>query len=190
MVISGSKKGRVLVGWFSDALAQGRQAAQLLLLVLCSAAACAGVALAALLPAAPVSSPAFPGAPPLWLLLPFLSASLFLLLSSLSSLLPAALLSLLCFFHSQTSMLKNTGLIDCIKARELHRPEAGEIFHVGLLVRSAALVLLLQSEADRLLSYLLAHLLSAAGRKFWARAADADPEMMAARAYVLAHRRR
>ena len=46
-------------------------------------------------------------------------------------------------------MLKNTGLIDCIKARELHRPEAGEIFHVGLLVRSAALVLLLQSEADR-----------------------------------------
>ena len=87
-------------------------------------------------------------------------------------------------------MLKNTGLIDCIKARELHRPEAGEIFHVGLLVRSAALVLLLQSEADRLLSYLLAHLLSAAGRKFWARAADADLEMMAARAYVLAHRRR
>ena len=35
----------------------------------------------------------------------------------------ATLLSLLCFFHSQTSMLKNTGLIDCIKARELHRPE-------------------------------------------------------------------
>lgn len=86
-------------------------------------------------------------------------------------------------------MLKNTGLIGCIKARELHRPEAEEIFHVGLLVRSAALVLL-QSEADRLLSYLLAHLLGAAGRKFWARAADADPEMMAARAYVLAHRRR
>ena len=53
-------------------------------------------------------------------------------------------------------MLKNTGLIGCIKARELHRPEAEEIFHVGLLVRSAALVLLLQSEADRLLSYLLA----------------------------------
>ena len=87
-------------------------------------------------------------------------------------------------------MLKNTGLIGCIKARELHRPEAEEIFHVGLLARSAALVLLLQSEADRLLSYLLAHLLGAAGRKFWARAADADPEMMAARAYVLAHRRR
>ena len=70
-------------------------------------------------------------------------------------------------------MLKNTGLIDCIKARELHRPEAGEIFHVGLLVRSAALVLLLQSEADRLLSYLLAHLLSAAGREIWVRNADA-----------------
>ena len=85
----------------------------------------------------------------------------------------ATLLSLLCFFHSQTSMLKNTGLIDCIKAHELHRPEAGEIFHVGLLVRSAALVLLLQSKADRLLSYLLAHLLSAAGRKIWDRNADA-----------------
>ena len=74
-----------------------------------------------------------------------ISLCLFLLVSALSSLLPAALLSLLCFFHSQTSMLKNTGLIDCIKARELHRPEAEEIFHVGLLVRSAALVLLLQS---------------------------------------------
>ena len=101
-----------------------------------------------------------------------ISLCLFLLLSSLSSLLPAALLSLLCFFHSQTSMLKNTGLIGCIKARELHRPEAEEIFHVGLLVRSAALVLL-QSEADRLLSYLLAHLLSAAGREIWVRNADA-----------------
>ena len=102
-----------------------------------------------------------------------ISLCLFLLLSSLSSLLPAALLSLLCFFHSQTSMLKNTGSIDCIKSHELHRPEAGEIFHVGLLVRSAALVLLLQSKADRLLSYLLAHLLSAAGRKIWDRNADA-----------------
>ena len=60
-----------------------------------------------------------------------ISLCLFLLVSALSSLLPAALLSLLCFFHSQTSMLKNTGLIDCIKARELHRPEAEEIFHVG-----------------------------------------------------------
>ena len=39
--------------------------------------------------------------------------------------------------------LKNTGLLGCIKARELHRPEAEEIFHVGLLARSAALVLLL-----------------------------------------------
>ena len=102
-----------------------------------------------------------------------ISLCLFLLVSALSSLLPVALFSLLCFFHSQTSMLKNTGLIGCIKARELHRPEAGEIFHVGLLVRSAALVLLLQSEADRLLSYLLAHLLSAAGRESWVRNADA-----------------
>ena len=45
-------------------------------------------------------------------------------------------------------------------------------FPCGLLVRSAALVLL-QSEADRLLSYLLAHLLSAAGREIWVRNADA-----------------
>ena len=145
--------------------------AQLLLLVLCCCLLCCCMrwcCSCGFTASCSCFSSFFPWCSSPLLLLP-LSSPLFVVFAASC----AALLSLLCFFHSQTSMLKNTGLIDCIKARELHRPEAGEIFHVGLLVRSAALVLLLQSEADRLLSYLLAHLLSAAGREIWVRNADA-----------------
>ena len=129
MGTSGSKKGRVLVGLLFRRAGAGASGAA-------AAASCCCLCSALLLHALVLLLQLYCQLLLFLLLLslvllPSGCYCLFLLLSSLSSLLPAALLSLLCFFHSQTSMLKNTGLIDCIKARELHRPEAEEIFHVG-----------------------------------------------------------
>ena len=103
--------------------------AQLLLLVLCCCLLCCCMrwcCSCGFTASCSCFSSFFPWCSSPLLLLP-LSSPLFVVFAASC----ATLLSLLCFFHSQTSMLKNTGLIDCIKARELHRPEAEEIVHVG-----------------------------------------------------------